>query len=128
MDIKYWVAFLQHLGSAIKKATTDFKANKPLAPSTPMTSAELSEKLKAAQAAIAKADAWVQAHPGAVTALDDLLGFLKSEGVNMASSGEASALAHLLTTTDSWMPTLISFQWTFSPAPTWQPGPGRIGR
>jgi|SRR5579859_155312 len=121
--------------SYIKKAALDFKANRPLAPSAPMTSEQVQAAGRAVQARIAALDAFVTAHPGVITSIDDILDYFEGQGDDWAAEVEmgVNAAPGVLAGAESWLPTILNLYGAFQPAPIGIPGGfsgarGHIGR
>ena len=112
-----------------QKAVDDFLANKSRPASPPLTGAALEADLEELKAAIPVMQAWLAAHPGALTAADDLLAVLASEGFTWASPAQAGvdAAPGVVSEASAWLPRVISLLSAFQPAPSWHPGPTPFG-
>jgi hypothetical protein len=124
-----WPALAIALIPAIGKALADVQANKPLAPSTPMTGATIAAALPAIQADLASFAAKVKAYPGAITGIDDLLEAIEPQAPWAADVKAAlDALPGGLAMVEQYLPTAISMLTMFSPAPggQWPSDPNAI--
>lgn len=109
---------------AVAKAFTDFRANTPPAPATPISGQAAADALRSLQAQLPDIIAALDAHPGLITAADDILEALDAQGVTWASEVEAgvNAAPAGLATADKWLPDLIWALTAFQPAATGIPG------
>lgn len=117
-----WGAFI----ASLQKAAADLKQNRPLAPVYPPSNAQIAAALNAAAPYLVELAAAIEAHPGAIRAIDDVLEALKARGFAWAGDLEAAinAAPGGLQEVESWLPFVASMLVTFAPAPTWEPGPG----
>lgn len=115
-----WQQFLARLAQAAQKAVADYKANKPLPPSQPMTGAQMAAGAQKLQALLAEAAPILAAHPGAITAADDILDALDDGGFSWAADAEmgVNAIPGLLGSIRGWLPEIIWALGAFQPMPT----------
>ena len=108
----------------IIQAFEDYKANKQRPASEPPSGAQLADSARKLQSALPVIIAWLDAHPGAVTAADDILEALRSGGLTWASDAEnaVNGAPSAFATAESWLPTLIGLLTAFQPAPIGIPG------
>jgi hypothetical protein len=66
--------------AAIPKAMADYKANKPLRPAQAITGAQAAAGARKFQTLLAQAAPLLEAHPGAITAAEDILDALDGAG------------------------------------------------
>jgi len=113
--------------ATLRQAAVDLETNAPLPPRPSMTMADAAATLKSAQPFLIRLDAWVTAHPGAVTALLDILEGAEAQGFSWASDlrGIVSAVPGGLAAADSAIPKIIWAMAEFAPAPGW--GDGGLG-
>lgn len=123
----WWSALL----AASQKAYADYKANKPLPPAVPMTGAQAAAGLRSLQAILPGWIAALEAHPGAITAADDVLEALDAQGVIWAPEVEQAINASpgALQAVSGWLPEILMALGAFEPVPNPLPGMGpRVGR
>ena len=108
----------------LAKAFHDYEANKPRPPSAPPSGAQLAESARKFQAALPWIIACLDAHPGAITAADDILEALKAGGLTWGADAETvvDGVPSAFATAESWLPTLIGLLTAFQPAPIGIPG------
>ena len=108
MNFPNWGKLFQ----ALARAAADLKANAPRPAAAPMTSADALAALERVETALPTIKAWLAAHPGALTAADDLLDALAAQGVSWAAdlrsgvdgaSGALSAASAALSVLDELM-------------------------
>lgn len=122
--------------AALTKAAADLKANRPLPPRTPMTGADAAAMLKVVQAKLPPIIAWLDAHPGVITAGGDILDVLAARGFSLAKLLEEilEAGPSSLQTAEDVIPWIVPMLTMFAPAATGIVGDGptnggfRVGR
>lgn len=115
-----WIALV----ASITKASADFKANAPLVPVPASSNPNIGATLKAVLPYIHEAADAIKAHPGAITAVDDVLTALRAQGCLWAGDLEDAidATPGALAEAESWIPTIIGFLGAFKPAAIGVPG------
>ena len=123
------------LFKAIQKTVDDFIANKPLAPSQPMTSAALAAALTQLQSELPAIIAAINARPGVIRGADDILEALDAQGYAWAAQVETAidAAPGALSAAVGWFPYILGALGAFQPAPIgipggWSGARGHIGR
>lgn len=119
------------LTTAATKAVADYKANKALPPAAPLTGAQAAAGLRSLQVVLPEWIAALEAHPGAITAADDILEALDSQGVTWGPEVEQvlKASPGALKAISGWLPDILFALGAFEPAPNPFPGMGpRVGR
>ena len=122
------MSFATALAAALRgvaKGLVDYRANKARPASPAMTGAQISAKLKQLQTSLPPLIAWLDAHPGAITAAEDILEALRAGGLSYAANLEdvTSGFPSALHKAEDWLPELIGLLSAFDPVPTWRPGP-----
>ena len=109
---------------AILKAFEDEKRNAPRPAAPPMTGAQRSALLAKAEVLLPHVKAWLAAHPGDLTAIDDLLDALTAAGFSWASALKAGvdAAPGLIAEANEWLPALKFLLGEVAPAPIGIPG------
>ena len=105
------------------QAFEDARANKPRPASPPMTGAERSALIAKAEVLLPHVKAWLAAHPGDLTAIDDLLDALTAAGLTWASALKAGvdAAPDLIAEANEWLPALKFLLGEFAPPPVAAP-------
>lgn len=119
-----WGVVFRDTIAALSKALTDFTVNKPrLAPPT-MTSDEILAEIDRLETILPLLKTWLAANPGALTAIDDFLMFLESEGFTWAAAlrGAVDASPEAVAEAQSWEPTVRYLFGAFQPAAIGIPG------
>lgn len=90
MTLSDFGALAKAIALAIPKAVADYKANAPRPAATALTGAQAAAAAKKAQAFLAQAIPVLEAHPGAITAADDILQVLDAHGIALAADIETA--------------------------------------
>lgn len=131
-----WQTFIARLAQAAQKAVADYKANAPLPVRPPLTGEQMAAGVKKLQALLDEAVPILAAHPGAITAADDILDALDDGGFSWAADVEdgVNAIPGGLSMVRGWLPEAIWLLGAFQPAATGIVGDGptnggfRVGR
>lgn len=109
----------QALGVALSGAIVDYRVNATLAPSPPMTEADILSAGQQLQAKLPAITLWVNAHPGAITGAARILTALAAMGVpGMATCASiVSAVPAILDAGNRYVPDVIGFLEATQPAP-----------
>jgi hypothetical protein len=108
---------LKEIIAAIPKAVADYQANQAR-PSVTMTGAQIAAAAAQFQNVLTEAAPILAAHPGAITAADDILDALDAGGFNWAASIETGvdALPGGVDAVRRWLPTIMWALAAFQPA------------
>ena len=108
----------------IVRAFEDAKANKPRPPQTPTTGQSLSVTIDRLSAILPVLKAYADAHPGELTAADDICDALTAAGFTWAVSLKSGvdAVPWMLAEASDYLPTLTFLLGEFAPAPIGIPG------
>lgn len=79
---------LKAIVAAIPKAVADYQANAPLPPEKALTGAQAAAGARKLQAFLAEIEPVLEAHPGAITAADDILEAIENSGAIWAGDVE----------------------------------------
>lgn len=104
--------------AAIAKAMADIRANQALTPAPATTGAQIAAALPAIQADIALLATKIQAYPGVIRGVDDILTALEGDRMPWAADvkGAIDALPGGLAMVEQYLPMALSMLTMFSPA------------